>query len=409
MIMYYSRALSDAFIQASTQFPVLLLTGPRQVGKTTLLHKLARKDRRYVSLDDPAARTLAQRDPSLFLQRYEPPVFIDEIQYAPQLLPLIKLSVDRRSSKKSAFWLTGSQQFQLMKGISESLAGRVAIMNLLGLSNRERRKRRLNLPPFLPTRDIVKEREASASHLPLKRVFADIWQGGFPALTSKAVRDRDLFYSSYLQTYLQRDVRDLAQVGNEAAFLRFLKACAARTAQLLNLSDLARDADIAVNTAKSWLSILQASFQIMLLPPYHSNLTKRLVKMPKLHFLDTGMCAYLTEWSSAETLETGALGGAIFETHVFSEVLKSWWNRGKQARFYYYRDKDGREIDLLIHQDRRLHAIEVKKSADPRPEWGRYFEPLGRLNLGSHGCVVCLSREPMPLTERATAVPVGLI
>jgi hypothetical protein len=407
--MFYARALAPSILAASEQFPVLLLTGPRQVGKTTLLQHLAHRDRRYVTLDDPASRALAQSDPALFLQRFEPPLLIDEIQYAPQLLPLIKMSADRQR-RRGLFWLTGSQQFHLMKGVSETLAGRVAILSLLGFSSRERRRRELDVEPFLPAQRVLKRREASAPLLTLKRLYADIWLGAFPALATKTVRDRDLFYSSYLQTYLQRDVQDLAQVGNEAAFLRFLKACAARTGQLLNITELARDADVATNTAKNWLSILQASFQVLLLPPYHTNLTKRLLKTPKLHFLDTGLCAYLAEWSSPETLEAGAMNGAILETYVVAEVLKSWWNRGKQPQLYYYRDKDRREIDLLLAQDGALYPVEVKKSASPRRDWVQSFAALDRLKPGwSEGGVVCLARERLPLTDRINVIPVGLL
>jgi predicted AAA+ superfamily ATPase len=209
---------------------------------------------------------------------------------------------------------------------------------------------------------------------------------------------------------LQRDVKDLAQVGNEAAFLRFLKASAARTGQMLNLSDLARDADVAVNTAKAWLSVLQASFQVLLLPPYHTNLSKRLVKAPKLFFFDTGLCAYLTEWSSPETLEAGAMSGPMLETYVVVEILKSWWNRGKQPNAYFYRDKDGAEIDLLLAQDGKLYPVEVKKSAGPKPEWGRPFSALDRLKPGgSEGAVVCLTGEWLPISKTISAVPLGLL
>ncbi len=406
---YYPRMMDTCWRQASREFPVLLLTGPRQAGKTTFLRHLCTSDRRYVTLDDPTLRALAIEDPALFLQRFEPPILIDEIQYAPQLLPHIKMIADMNRTP-GLFWLTGSQQFQMMKGVSETLAGRVAILNLLGFSNRECLKLRLDHPPFLPIPEQIGPRWSSAKPLGLKELYQTIWTGGFPALVAGPVTNRDLYYSSYVQTYLQRDVRDLAQVGNEANFLRFIKACAARTGQLLNYSELARDAEISVNTAKSWLSILQASFQIVLLRPFHSNVTKRLTKSPKLYFLDTGLCAYLTEWTSPETLEAGAMSRAILETFVLGELLKSWWHQGRDPQLYHYRDKDGREIDFVFVQDRRIIPVEVKKTASPNKGDIRTFRSVGSEELPcGPGAILCLCREPVPLTERVQALPIGLI
>jgi uncharacterized protein len=407
--MYYPRALQDRWLDASRQFPVLLLTGPRQVGKTTFLRHAVEDGRRYVTLDDPILRTMANEEPALLLQRFPPPVLIDEIQYAPGLLPFVKMAVDA-DHRPGAFWLTGSQQFHLMRGISETLAGRVAIVNMLGFSNRERHRFPLAVPPLLPTPESLAEREKSAGETSLPRVYEDAFRGSFPSLVAGPVTDRDLFYSSYLQTYLERDVRDLAQVGDEAAFVRFLRACAARTGQLLNLSELARDTGVQVNTAKNWLSILQTSFQVFLLQPYHTNLSKRLVKTPKLYFFDTGLCAYLTQWSSTGTLEAGAMSGAIFETYVFSELLKSWWHRMRTPEIYYYRDKDGREIDFLLVSDGTLYPLEVKRSASPDRGWTQVFSSLARFKqpLG-HGGVVCLYPQLLPLTPTATAIPAGII
>lgn len=435
--MYLKRTIEGFLQDASRQFPVLMVAGPRQVGKTTLLQHLSRQNRVYVTLDDPTLAALARDEPALFLQRFEPPVLIDEIQYAPELLPHIKMRVDRER-KAGLYWLTGSQQFQLMKGVSESLAGRVGIVNLLGLSLKELYGKADAAMPFLPIAGQLRERQKTSSTLSLKDVYRIIWRGSYPvmwqlnpgdgwgdmdfgngegdgygdgraALKSNGV-DRDLFYSSYVQTYLQRDVRDLANVGDASAFLKFLRAAAARTGQILNMSDMARDVGVSAPTAKNWLSILEASGVIYLLEPYHSNATKRLVKAPKLYFLDTGLCAYLTEWSSPETLEAGAMSGAILETFIFTEILKSYWHNGKRAPLYYYRDKDKKEVDLLIVQDETLYPLEFKKTAAPDRNASRSFRALETLGKPiREGGVICLSETLLPITENVNAIPVGLL
>ncbi len=401
--MYLPRTLENWFTKASRQFPVLLLTGARQVGKTTFLRRVSEAERTYVTLDDPLVLALAKSDPALFMQRFPPPVLIDEIQYAPELLPYIKIVCDERRSP-NLFWLTGSQQFQMMRGVSESLAGRVGVLQLLGLSRRELLGKGETSRPFLP----LAEDADSLAPLDVMELYCLIWRGSFPALAANSEVDRDLFFSSYIQTYLQRDIRDLARVGDEMAFLRFLRATAARTGQLINMADLARDADVAFNTAKSWLSILQASGIVYLLEPYHSNLTKRLIKTPKLYFLDTGLCSYLTQWSSPETLESGAMSGAILETWIISELLKSYWHNGRQAPFFYYRDKDKKEIDLLIIQDGTIYPLECKKSASPGPGDIRTFGLLANLKMPvGPGAVICLASQSLPLGQAVRSVPVS--
>ena len=404
--MYVERTLRGPLAAASRQFPVILIPGPRQVGKTTLLRHAADAERRYVTLDDPQARTLAKEDPGLFLQRFAPPVLIDEIQYAPELLPHIKMIVDDRQ-QPGDFWLTGSQQFHLMQGVSESLAGRVGIVNLLGFSRRELTGHSERIEPFLPG-DF--KADDSDQPLGLMDLYRHIWRGNLPRIALDAEVDRDLFYSSYVQTYLQRDVRALANVGDEMAFTKFLRAAAARTGQLLNLADMARDADISPNTAKSWLSILKSSGIVYLLEPYYSNLTKRLVKTPKMYFLDTGLAAYLTEWSSPETLEAGAMSGAILESWTVAEVIRSYWHAGRHAPAFFYRDKDQREIDLVIFRDGTLYPIEIKKTTAPTKKDIRHFSVLDHLDVSpGPGAVLCLTESPMPITATVWAIPVSQI
>lgn len=406
--MYLSRTLQEFIRKSSRQFPVIMVAGPRQVGKTTILRHISEEDRTYVTLDDPNIALLAKEEPALFLERFKAPLLIDEIQYAPELLPHIKMVVDREK-RPGAFWLTGSQPFRLMKGVSESLAGRVALIHLQGFSLREMHGDAPSDHPFLPTKEVLEVRLKTAKPLALRELYAVIWRGSFPALSVNSEMDRDLFYSSYIQTYLQRDVRDLARVGDEHSFLKFLRAAAARTGQLLNLSELARDVGISSVTAKHWLSILESSGIVYLLEPYFTNMTKRMVKTPKLYFFDTGLASYLTGWSSPEVLEAGAMSGAILETFILMEILKSYWHNGKDAPLFFYRDKDQKEIDLLIVKDNTAYPLEFKKTASPHTGTGT-FHVIKNLPLESGpGGVVCLTKTLLPLSADLQAIPVYLL
>jgi len=411
-LMMYTRTLTHFIERIAQQFPVLLVTGPRQVGKTTLLEMAAHEGRGYVTLDDLNERDLARRDPALFLQSHPPPLIIDEVQYAPELFSAIKLWVDREK-KPGLFWLTGSQKFHLMRGVTESLAGRVAVFDLLGLSQAEIAGRSQQVVPFLPSSEWAeKAQDVQFESSTVRDVYQRIWQGAFPMLhVHKDAAYRETFYRSYVQTYLQRDVKDLLAIGDELAFHRFLRAVAARTAQLLNFNDLARDVDIDPKTAKAWLSVLETSGLVYLLHPYHSNVTKRLIKTPKLYFLDTGLCSYLTQWPSADALESGAMSGAILETWVLSEILKSYWHTGHSARhFYFYRDADQREVDLLIETGNTLYPVEFKKTATPSRQASRHFHVLEKLGLQvGQGAVLCLVDKLIPLSHEVMAVPIGAL
>jgi predicted AAA+ superfamily ATPase len=390
-----------------------MVTGPRQVGKTTLLEMCAKDaPRNYVTLDDLDARALAQSDPALFLQTWPAPVTIDEIQYAPQLFSAIKLQVDREKIN-GQFWLTGSQKFELMRGITETLAGRVAIVDLLGLSQAELEGRAEASFPFVPTADWIANARQHARPQSLQSVFERIWLGAYPALNAQGAQaheSRGLFYRSYIQTYIQRDVQDVLKVSDQTAFNRFLTAVAARTGQLLNYAGLARDVDIDNKTAKAWLSVLETSGLVYLLQPYHSNLSKRLVKAPKLYFLDTGLAAYLTRWPDTAALEAGAMSGAMLETWVVSEILKSYWHNGLEAPLYFYRDADQQEVDLIVDSATTLHPVEIKKTASPSHNAKKHFTVLDKLGKTvGPGAVLCFVERDIPLSRAVTAVPLGYL
>ena len=424
-MVYIKRAVEGTIEQISTMFPVLLVTGPRQVGKTTLLQKLAETqrelgvDRKYVTLDDPDVRYLAKNDPALFMQRYTPPVLIDEIQYATELLPYIKMSVDR-SKRKGDFWITGSQVFRLMQNVSESLAGRVGIVNLLGLSDAEIYQ--VPNEPFSTDTGRLLERLSVTKARGLNEIYRRIFRGSMPELYADDHIDWETYYRSYVDTYLQRDIRDLAQVADEMQFYNFMTIAAAHTSKPVVYEELASAAGITAPTAKKWLSVLVSSHIIALVQPYHNNALKRVVKMPLLHFLDTGLAAYLLKWGNPEALERGAMSGAFFESYVFSEIYKSYLNAGKEPPIYYYRDKDQKEIDLLIFQNGILSPIEIKKAASPGKTAIKNFHVLDpvsasgtfdaletlKVEIGT-GSVVCMANELLPVDEKNWYVPVWLI
>lgn len=406
----YKRTLTDTIKRISNSFPVLLLTGPRQVGKTTLLEICAEKKRNYVTLDDLDARSMAKNDPGLFIQAYKPPIIIDEVQYAPELFSYIKMVVDKEKNN-GLFWLTGSQKFHLMQGITESLAGRVAVLDLLGLSQAELDNRGNLSTPFIPTEKWIKDAKSNVKkNFSLEDIYTRIWLGSFPRVHENHIDDRDVFYRSYIQTYIQRDVKDILNISDETSFYKFLTAIAARTGQLLNYANLAQDLGIDNKTVKSWLSVLETSGLVYLLRPYYSNLSKRLVKAPKLYFLDTGLCSYLTKWPDVPSLQAGAMSGAILETYLFAEILKSYWHNGLEAHIHYYRDTDQKEVDLLIESGDTLYPVEFKKTATPSKTASKHFHVLEKLGKKvGHGAVICFVEKAIPISRDVTAIPVGYL
>lgn len=405
--MYLKRTLENSIKKATKTFPVVLVSGARQVGKTTVLKASEADERTYVTLDNPLLRDFAKTDPELFLERYSTPLLIDEIQYAPELLPYIKMIVDERK-ENGLYWLTGSQQFHLMQNVSESLAGRVAILNLAGFSQNEKLKTP-EKASFVPTKEYFKETTVNSPKLTLKEVYEMIFKGSYPAMNVSDT-DWEMFYSSYVQTYIERDIRDLKAISDEHTFLKFMRIVASRTAQVLNYTDIANSVGISVPTVKSWISLLVTSGIVYLLEPYYKNITSRVIKSPKLYFLDTGLCAYLTGWSNPQVLEMGAMSGEFFETYVVSEIIKSYWHQGKRAPVYYYRDKDKKEIDLLIEDSGVLHPIEIKKTSKPDKSMIKNFDVLDFKDVKrGTGGIVCLSSDFIPMTKEDNIIPVAYI
>lgn len=405
---YIRRSLESVVSSVTQEYPVVLLTGPRQIGKTTMLKKLMEgTERGYVSLDDLTERALAKNDPELFLQLHKPPLLIDEVQYAPELFPYIKILADREHTP-GTFWLTGSQIFRLMRGVSESLAGRAAVLSMTSLSQAEICG--VQMEPFRVDLESLQKRAGQRKAADVGEIYERIYRGSMPAVVSGAVSSGNIFYSSYISTYIERDVKELSESIDSLRFLRFVTAVAARCGQLLNVTDIARDADINQKQAKYWLAILETLGIIFYLHTYSNNLLKRLVKTPKLYFYDTGLVCRLTRWGSAETLEAGAMSGAILENYVVSEITKTYLSCGMEPYLYYYRDKDAKEIDLVLEQGGVLNPIEIKKTANPGSELTRVFSLLDKASTPrSKGAVMCMKPQLTAIDRDNYVVPVWMI
>ena len=420
--MYYERTIEKTLRSISDSFPVLLLTGPRQIGKTTLLTKMANGNRRIVSLDNPTMRALAKNEPEIFLQRYEPPVLIDEVQYAPELFDFIKIFADKHK-RNGDFWLTGSQTFHTMRKVTESLAGRAGVARMHGLSNGEISG--THFTPFTVQPQELTRRMEEASPMSMRQLYARVFKGSMPKLYETDNVDRDEYFESYLETYISRDIKDLSQVADELSFLNFIGIAAARTATNVNYDALSNEAGISAPTAKQWLSILVSTGLVALIPPFSNNALKRVIKAPRMYFMDTGLCSYITRWSSPEVLERGAMDGAFFETWVVSEILKSYINNGKRPPLYFYRDSNRKEIDIIISMDGTVNPIEIKKGAAPKDAVKNFsvLRPIERepdeddvLSGAAHlkttigaGAVICMSADVIPIDRNNWYVPAWII
>ena len=404
--MYRKRLAESTVNTLSKMFGAILVAGPRQVGKTTMLKNIT-KDISYTTLDDIIVRTSAQEQSGTFFKDNPPPVFVDEIQKAPVLFEQIKMYIDK-DHKKGQFFMCGSQQFKMMKGVSESLSGRIGLITLLGYSLREIKNVDFNTP-FIPTEEYFTERKRSLSDVDYSEIWKIIHRGSMPELCENPDFDWQMFYGAYLRTYIERDVRELTEIGDTVKFSKFMVAVAAMTGNLLNLASLARDVGISQPTAERWLAILVASNIVYLLQPYSNNITKRAVKTPKVYFLDTGLAAYLTKWNTPDVLKNGAMAGAFFESFVVSEIIKSYYNKGVlEPPIYFYRDKDMNEIDLIIEEAGALHPIEIKKHADPSKKDIEAFKILDKIPNVSRGQggVVCLYDNLISLTDTDCIIPV---
>lgn len=408
--MYINRHIEQQIINASQFYPVVMVCGQRQVGKSTMLNHIKEPERRYVTFDDINARRLAENDPALFFETYGYPLLIDEFQRVPSILLEMKRIVDQKAmsdeDNAGMFWLTGSQKFKMMKDVSESLAGRIAVFDMSGLSTSEIEER--NPAVFDPELDALRQRFTTSTPKDIHQIYERIFQGSMPKLVTTEI-ERDRFYMDYVNTYLERDIKDLAQVGKLTEFYDFLVFMAARTAQELKYDEISNAIGVSAPTVKAWISVLEKSGLIYILHPYYSNITSRLVKTPKVYFMDTGLAAYLCRWPNAATVESGAMDGAFLETYVVTEIVKSYYNAGKQLDLYYYRDIDKKEIDLLIVKPDKLYPIEIKKSKSPdHPD--KNFHVLEKFKMDiAPGLILCMSDELIPYSRTVWYCPISLL
>lgn len=400
--MFYERTLSDIVEKATKSFKVILITGPRQVGKSTLFEKIKEENRTKVTLDDGDDLALAKTDPNLFFQKYQPPLLIDEVQKAPELFQYIKKMVDN-TDERGLFWLTGSQKFDLMKNVTESLAGRVAVLELQGFSQSEK-SHDYTRGAFVPDIDLQTKRPVWTA----KETFEVIHKGSYPQLFD-GITDWELYYKSYIDTYLMQDVKDIIKIEENTAFRRFIKILASRTSQVLNYTDIARDSDISPNTAKAWLSVLQTLGVVYLLQPYFANnIGKRLSKTPKMYFMDTGLCAHLCGINTSQMLMDSYLSGAFIETYVVSEIVKSYIHNGKIPNIYYYRDSNKEEIDVIIEENNKVYPIEIKQTATPTLSMAKNFKLIDEKKRGI-GAIICLNDKFIPMNKDVYIIPISYI
>ena len=405
--MYINRHILPFVSRMKNQFRVLLITGSRQVGKSTLLKEKLLPEYEYVTLDEFTELSLAQNDTALFFKNHPLPVIIDEVQRAPDLFLQIKLLADN-SKEKGQIILTGSQSYRLLSKAADSLAGRVCIINMTSLSLREKFSIDFNRE-FLPTADYIESRKKSI--IPYDNLWNHIWRGSMPELADDSM-EWEPFYRSYIRTYLDRDVADLITTKNLVKFHNFMQCIAARVGELFNAESLARDVGVTSKTIAEWTSILESSGVIKLLQPYEKNVSNRAIKTPKIYFMDTGLVCFLVGWTSSQVAMNGAMSGGLFENFVVSEIIKSYYNAGHETeKIFFYRDKDKREIDLIIEKDNTLYPIEIKKSARPGIEMAKHFPVLSKLagiSVGQ-GCIICQCDKSSYLSDDVVALPIEYI